>query len=642
MHHKALLDNKQDFEAVLERLKTEPFAYDTETNGKFSRFEVSLVGMSFGFTDAAYYVPINHIDTSSPQLEMGYVLDSIKPIFETPGRMYVAHNAKFDEMVLGVYGIECLGTGDDTYVMAWLLDESIGGKGLKNLAKEKLGVTMETYEDVISDAKKIRNVDRDYSFAPVAIKDALSYASDDAYYTLKLYDLFKPQLEEQGLWKAYEKIERPFNRVLRHMEGYGILVDKESLEDANRRFPEIADEIDSLIYEAAGERFNVGARQQLARILFEKLKIRGDFTLPRTKSGDYKTDKNVLERLAPQHEIVRNILRRKKIAKTHSTFVVGTKTQIEKDGRVRPSFNGCGTVTGRLSCRAPNMQNVDTKEVEAIRVRNLFVPQPGFRFVVADYSQIELRVLAHLSGDEVMLNAFNSGRDFHDETAREMLKKQGRPLALEEAVPGIERTYAKSLNFGIPYGRGPFSVGELLGKPGQCKYWLHKDKATGKWWQNGEVLKKPCGDCGKCFIETWFEAFPKVRQFKKKTLMEAKARGFVRTLAGRKRRLPNLESANPMLKGNAERQAFNTRMQGSAADILKAAMIGMEPVLDEVNAHMIIQIHDELVVECPEDMCEYVKKEMKRIMEAPVNGKNPLRLDLITNPVIVDRWSDAK
>ena len=632
---KRLVTTKDEFNELLTRINnTDIFAYDTETNGKFSRFQVSLVGISFGFDSLAYYIPLGHLESDGQldQLPIDYVLAQLKPVFEDPNRRYIAHNAKFDEMVLSVYDIECKGSGDDTYIMAWLLSEDRGSKGLKALAKRYLNANMETYEDVISSAPKKRGVDRDYSFARVPLENALSYAADDAYYTLKLYQLFEPQLKEQKLWEAYEKIERPFNRVLRHIEATGVAINTEYLDYADQKLPKIAEAVESEIYEEAGEVFNIGSGQQLGKVLFEKLKISDN--VPKTEKGNYATDKKTLSIYATKHKIVDNILRRKKIQKTHSTFVAGLKEFVDADDKVHPSFNGCGTVTGRLSCSKPNLQQIEGDEVEEIKVRNFFVPSKGYVFCVGDYSQVELRVMAHLAKDEGMINAFISGRDFHEETARAVFK-----VPKNQEVTHRQRFGAKAVNFGTGYGRGPASIAEQTGSAVQCAHWPKFDQVTKKWRQSNA---ERCNNCAKCFIEGWFDAFPGVRVLKQKTLEDARKRGFVRTLSGRKRRLPDIRSEDYMARGGAERQAFNTRIQGSAADIIKLAMIALEPELEKLGARMAIQIHDELVVEAPIDKAEEVVETMKHVMENPLNGKNPLALPLVTEPKIVSKWGDAK
>ena len=631
---KRLVTNETEFNELLKSIdEAEIFAYDTETNGQFSRFQISLVGISFGFDSLAYYVPLGHLDTGSlEQLPINYVLDRLRPIFEDPSKRYIAHNAKFDEMVLSVYDIECKGSGDDTYIMAWLLSEDRGGKGLKALAKQHLGVSMETYDDVISSAPKKRGVDRDYSFARVPLENALSYAADDAYYTLKLYELFAPQLKEQKLWDAYERIERPFNRVLRHIEGTGVAINTEYLAYADERLPKIAEAVEAEIYEEAGEVFNIGSPQQLGKLLFEKLKISDK--VPKTDKGNYATDKKTLSIYAAKHQIVSNVLRRKKIQKTHSTFVAGLKDFVEDDDKVHPSFNGCGTVTGRLSCSKPNLQQIEGDEVEEIKVRNFFVPSEGYVFCVGDYSQVELRVMAHLAKDEGMITAFVSGRDFHEETARAVFR-----VPEGEEVSHRQRFGAKAVNFGTGYGRGPASIAEQTGSAVQCMHWPKFDSVKRKWRASqGER----CHDCAKCFIEDWYDAFPGVRDLKQQTLEDARKRGFVRTLSGRKRRLPDIRSEDYIARGGAERQAFNTRIQGSAADIIKLAMISLEPALEKLGARMCLQIHDELVVEAPINKAEEVVETMKYVMENPLNGQNPLALPLVTEPKIVSKWGDAK
>lgn len=587
----------------LELDKQTLFAYDTETNGQFDRFKIEIVGLSLAFGDKAYYIPLNHHE--GDQLTATYVLDKLRTNFENELVAKVAHNSKFDEMVLSRYGIKVKGPGHDTLTMAWLLGAGRGEKGLKYLAKKYLGVDMETYQDVIATAPKVKNVDRDYNFARVSLENALSYAADDAHYALQLYEIFAERLKSEGVSQAYEHVERPFVRTLGNMEDYGARMDIDAIDYADKRLPEIFQEVEASIYEQAGEVFNIGSPPQLGQILFGKLGIGNN--VPKTKSGNYTTDKKTLERYKDSHKIVADVLRRKKISKTHSTFVRSLKESIAKDGRIHPSFNGTGTVTGRLSCNSPNLQNVETDEVEEIKIRDFFIPSDGYKFVVADYSQVELRIMAHLSRDEFMINAFLSGHDFHEETANKMAKIMGEDVA---------RAKAKPLNFGIGYGRTEYSVAETLG----CSM----EKA-------------------KEFIDAWFATFPQVEAYRNKVIARARKEGFVRTMTGRKRDLmPGIQANANFVRQRSERQAFNTKIQGSAADIIKMAMIALEPELEYWDAHMCIQIHDELVIEAPEEKAYSVAEQVKSIMEKPFQGKNPLCLPLVAEPKVVDKWGDAK
>lgn len=640
MYTKTLVTTWNQFEQLREGIeRNKIFAYDTETNGTFDRFEVSLVGLSFAFDDrSAFYIPVAHDEGN--QLNIVEVLDELQPYLESEQYEKICHHEKFDEMVLSRHGIDVQGTGHDTIVMAWLLSEDRSSLGLKSLISDIFQFEMETYEDVVSSAPKKRGVPRDYNFARVSISSALSYAADDAYWTLKLFNYYRERLEKENLWDAYDRVERPFVRVLRNIEAAGVHIDREALQEADKRLPEIIQQVETEIYEEAGEVFNIDSGPQLGPILFDKLGI-GE-NVPTTKTGRYKTDNKTLAVYSNKHKVVENVLRHKKIRKTHSVFVEGLGNFVAKDGRIHPSFNGQGTVTGRLSCRSPNLQQIEGDEVEEIRIRNFFIPTPGYRFVVSDYGQIELRVMAHLAKDQAAIDAFNSGRDFHEETARGMFK-----IPESEPVIHRQRFTAKSLNFGIPYGRGAQAVAELLDILDRCQYWPHFDKklmkqGIKKWYPLGEKREEMCGDCAACYIEKWWEGFPEVRKLKEHNLEKGRHYGYIRTLAGRKRRLPDLTSSNKMLKARAERQAFNSLIQGSAADIIKIAMIALEQPLADLGARMIIQIHDELVIEAPEDIAQEVLETTQRVMEAPVNGKNPLILPLIADPKIVDRWGDAK
>lgn len=607
-YQKTLVTSYDEFDRLLANVgNADLFAYDTETNGKFNQTELQLVGLSFAMdTKECWYVPIGHHE--GEQLDPLHVLNELKPVFESSLTEKVCHNAKFDEKVLYRYGIDVAGPGHCTYVMAWMLAEDSASKGLKQLIERLYGFEMETFEDVISSAPKKKGIPRDYNFGRVGLSEALSYAADDAFWDLKLFHDFKAQLEKQNLWAPYYHVERAFTRVLRKLEYRGVFIDKPFIDEADEKLPLIAEKVEAEIYEQAGEVFNIGSGKQLGEVLFDKLGIGN--RVPKTSTGNYKTDKKTLETYKSQHKIVANVLRRKKIQKTHSVFVDGLKGFIESDGRVHPSFNGCGTVTGRLSCSAPNLQQIEGDEVEEIRVRNFFVPAPGHKFVVGDYGQVELRIMAHFSKDENMINAFLSGRDFHDETARLMFK-----LGPDDEVIHRQRFGAKAINFGIGYGRGPVSVAEQIG----CTV-----------------------PEAKALIQTWQGTYPGVISYRDYLLSQARRQGYIRTLTGRKRRLPDILSNDGGLRARAERQAFNTKIQGSAADIIKLAMIALQPKLVPFDAYLILQIHDELVIEAPDECAEEVRDVMQTTMANPLKGKNPLRLPLTVDPKIVDRWGDAK
>lgn len=615
-YEKVLVNTEEAFEQLYDDLNYSSIvAWDSETNGKMDRFGVQLVGMSFAtdnkdYPNIGYYLPLAHND--GEQLFIDKVLPPIKAFLENESIEKVCHNTKFDEMVVGRYGINVKGKGHDTYIMNWLLSEDTptkGSRGLKALVKKYFDYQMTTYEEVVESAPKKRGVDRDYNFGNVPLDSALAYACDDAYWCLKLFYMFKEMLEEEGLWIPYDKIERPFNRVLGNIEAKGILIDMDAIKYADKRFPKIIQEIEESVYEQAGEVFNIGSGAQLGKILFEKLGIGKN--VKKTKRGDYKTDKKTLALYATQHKIVEDILRRKKIAKTHSTFVTGTEEYVAKDGRIHANFNGCGTVTGRLSCQKPNMQNLESDEVEEIKVRDFFIPSEGNIFVVSDFSQIELRIIAHFSKDKELVDAFNKGdEDFHDKMARKVFNVP------DDETPTLkQRVAAKTLNFGVPYGRGPGAISEML----QISYTEAKQ-----------------------LIDEWFSRFKGVKAYRKYVIAKAEENLYVKTISGRKRRVPLIRSNDWKIKGNAQRQAFNTIAQGSAADLIKCAMIGMEKPLADLGAHMIIQVHDELVIDCPKENAEQAVAITKEIMEAPVFGKNPLRVPLVADPVIVDRWSKAK
>lgn len=612
MYTKSLIQTEEQFNGLLNDLEqVDIFAYDTETNGQVDRFLASLVGMSFAYYKdkelQAHYIPFMHEE--GEQISMHEALEKLKPILESDKKQKICHNVKFDEMVMSLYDITVGGLGHDTIVMAWLLQESRarGEMKLKVMTKAEFDYQMTTYEEVVEGNTK-RGQEKDYNFARVSLDIALSYATDDAYWCFRLYEKFKRQLEKEKLWDAYVHIEGPFNRVLGKMEAKGIRIDIDALEIADKKLPSILERVESEIFEQAGEVFNISSGKQLGPILFDKLGIGKN--VPKTTKGAYKTDAKTLNLYKHKHKIVEDVLRYKKITKTHGTFVEGTRKFIAKDGRIHPRFNGQGTVTGRLAGSKPNMQQIEGDEVEEIKVRSFFVPAKSSVFVVGDYSQVELRLMAHFSKDKSMIESFLSGRDFHEEVARKMFE---RP---EGEVSRRERVIAKTLNFGVGYGRGASSIAEQL-----------------------DISFKE----GQEFIDNWFEQFPSLKAYKEHLLSQARKNGFIRTLSGRKRRLlPEIRSYTAYLRGHAERQAFNTKMQGSGADLIKMAMLSMQKPLEELGAQPVIQIHDELVIEGPEETQQQVVETMKHIMENPLNNKNPLRLPLVVDPVVVTNWADAK
>lgn len=611
MYTKTLVNTEDDLIRLCGALdETDIFAWDSETNGTFDKEKIELVGLSFACEHnnelQSWYVPVGHHE--GEQLVITEVLDALQPYLEDDSKEKICHNLKFDESLLALYDINVSGPGNDTYTMAWMLAQDRAPRGLKDLVLRVLGHRMQTYEEVVESAPRKKGVPRDYNFARVPLDAALSYACEDAYWTYRLYDSLKQDLDKASLFKPYAHVERPFVRVLRNVEAQGVYIDKELVDSADKRLPGLAEESETKIYEMAGEVFNIGAPQQLGRVLFDKLKVGKN--VPKTKTGNYSTSEKTLSLYKDRHPIVAEVLKYKKIQKTHGTFVSGTKKGLQKDGRIRPSFDGSGTATGRLSCRNPNLQNVLGSEVEEVRIRDFFIPAPGNKLLVADYGQVELRIMAHLAKDQGMIDAFNSGKDFHEETARKMYH-----IVAAAVVQRHQRVGAKTINFGIGYGRGEKSIAEQIG----CSI--------------EEALE---------YITAWERAFPRVIQYKKHVLNQTRKNGFVTTIAGRRRNLPNINSFNFGLRGKAERQAFNTKIQGSAADIIKMAMISLEPELKPFDAKMELQIHDELVAEVPEENAEEALETMIRVMENPLNGKNPLCLPLTVDAKIVDRWGDAK
>lgn len=601
--NKELVLDQEGLERWVRKLENaDIFAFDTETNGTFDRFAVEMVGISLAVDDEACYIPVGHYDKTQ-QLFLTEVIEALKPFLEDPSKEKVCHNAKFDEMVVEKYGVRVQGPTNDTMVLAWMLNEET--RALKPLVLKYLDYKMETYEEVVESAPRKKGEARDYNFAKVPLENAISYAADDSLYTLKLFYKLREIAKARKIWGAYENVERPILRVARQMETRGINVDKELITKADENLPGLIDKLEGSIYRHAGKKFNVNSGAQLATVLYDELKITDK--PPRTKKGTRITSAKALEKYEALHPIVGEILSKKKLQKLHSTFVKGYANYLAKDGRIHPQFNSIGTRTGRFSSKEPNFQNVVNSEVADVKARNFFIPTEGGRFVVADYSQIELRIIAHFARDEVMMAAFDSGHDFHTETGNLMSKLSGKQ---------IPRVVAKAINFGVAYGRQAPSIGDSLGIPVE---------------QAQE------------FIDTWHETYFKAAAYKEYVQAQARKDGFVRTISGKQRwLLPDIQARAYWIRQHAERQAFNTVCQGSAGDIMKIAMIALQPKLDPYNAYIIIQVHDELVIDTPKECAEDVAHTVQHVMENPLKGKNPLRLPLVAEPKIVDHWSEAK
>ncbi|MFA4905400.1 MAG: DNA polymerase I [Candidatus Margulisiibacteriota bacterium] len=561
------VDTPEKLKALVEKLKAvDTFAFDCETTS-LNVFEAKIVGISFSITGGeAYYVP-------DPDLIL------LKPLFSSD-KLKIGHNLKYDIEVLNNNGIEVAPPHFDTMVAAYLLDPISGGYGLKKVGAHYLGR---------HEMLKLNEImEEEGSFAEVPLQVATEYACTDAEVTFGLYEIFKEKLKEEGLSDLFYEVEMLLLPILIDMEMTGVYVDCGKLNDLAKTLKTQMNDLERNIFAIAGETFNLNSPKQLGYILFEKLKIP---IIKRTKTGP-STDSSVLEELSEKFEIAQKLAEYRQLSKLMSTYIEVLPTLMNpKSGRIHASFNQTITSTGRLSSSNPNMQNIPIRGELGKLIRSAFVPQkPGYLIVAADYSQIELRILAHLSGDIKMKEAFEKDVDIHQAVADEL---------------GITRAAAKTVNFGVIYGLSDFGLAKQL-----------KIKKT-------EAAK---------FIDDYFIKYAGVKAFIDKTIKEAKENGFVTTLLGRKRPLPDINSPNYGLRSFAERTAINTPVQGAAADMIKVAMIKINSKFKSQNAKMILQVHDELVFEVSEEAVENVKQIVKEGMEKALPLSIPVKITIGTGP----------
>ncbi len=559
-----------------------------------------IVGVALCFSPPqAHYLPLAHQAPGAPNLSPK-ALELLSQLFEDPRIPKVGHNIKYDLILLKRHGYSLEGLAGDTMVASYVLDPTRRTHGLDELAEEILGHHMISYKEVTS------GLPRGENFASVPVEQAKTYACEDAHVTFLLYQHFWPRLKEEGLLELYQRIEHPLIQVLARMEMAGIRIDLAYLEGLAQRMAAELKELEERIYALAGERFNLNSSAQLGAILFEKLKLP---TVKRTrKTRAYSTDTEVLEALSSQHELPRLVLRYRTLAKLKSTYVEALPRLVNPEtGRLHTSFNQTVTATGRLSSSEPNLQNIPVRGEEGLQIRRAFVPEQGWVFLSVDYSQIDLRVLAHYSQDETLIKAFKQGEDIHRRTAAEVF---GVP---PEMVTPEMRRLAKTINFGIVYGMSAYGLAKEL-KIGRRE--------------------------AQAFIERYFARYPGVKKYMEEIVAQAREQGFVTTLFGRKRPLPDINSPNRVAREFAERTAINTPIQGTAADIIKLAMITIDQELIRrgLRARMLLQVHDELLFEVPEEELEELKTFVRDSMEKVVELAVPLTVNL----AVGKNWAEAK
>ena len=589
--YETVLDEER-FSAWLERLRSAPcFAFDTETTS-LDYMQAEVVGVSFAVTAGeGAYVPLAHSYPGAPaQLERANVLGALSPLLDDPQRPKIGQNLKYDMSVLANHDIALRGVRFDTMLESYVVDSTATRHDMDALALRYLDHRTIHFEDVAGKgAGQLR-------FDQIPIEQAGPYAAEDAEVTFRLHETLWPRLErEPSLRRLFEDVEMPLVPVLSKIERCGVRVDVPMLERQSEELAARMAEVELEAHEAAGAPFNLGSPKQIQTILYDQL---GLPVRAKTPKGQPSTAESVLQELAHDFDLPRLILEHRAVSKLRSTYTRALPGCVNpRTGRVHTSYHQAVASTGRLSSSDPNLQNIPIRTAEGRRVRQAFVPEEGWRMVAADYSQIELRIMAHLSGDEGLQTAFASGADIHRATAAEVFS-----LA-PDAVDPEHRRRAKAINFGLIYGMSAFGLGRQLG--------IGRNEA-------------------QAYVDLYFARYPGVRRFMDETRVRARERGFVETVFGRRLHLPEINSRNVNRRQYAERTAINAPMQGTAADIIKRAMVHIDRWLDErsLSSRMIMQVHDELVLEVPENELEEVEAGVREHMVDAADLSVPLLVDI--------------
>jgi DNA polymerase-1 len=589
------------FDAWLAKLQAaDAFAFDTETDG-LDPLCANLVGLSFAVEPGqAAYLPLAHIGPGAPpQLPLQPALDALRPLFADPGKRKIGQHGKYDLHVLRCHGVEVRGYADDTMLESFVYNAGGSRHDMDSLAKRYLGYDTIKFSDVAGKGAK------QILFSQVALDDATRYAAEDADVTLRLHGVLRPKLAaEPALERVYREIEMPLVPVLERIESNGVLVDAEELRRQSADLGRRMLELQQRATEVAGRSFNLDSPKQVCQLLFEELKLPA---LVKTPGGQPSANEEALEAIADQHELPRIILDYRGMAKLRSTYTDKLPEAVNpRTGRVHTSYHQAGAATGRLASNDPNLQNIPIRTEDGRRIRRAFIAPPGRKLIACDYSQIELRIMAHLSQDPALLRAFASGADIHRATAAEVF---GKPI---DQVETNERRAAKAINFGLMYGMSAFGLAKQLG--------------IGR----GEAQD---------YIALYFSRYPGVRDFMESTRELARERGYVETVFGRRLQLENIHARNAGLRAGAERAAINAPMQGTAADIIKRAMVAIDAWLapQSERALMLLQVHDELVFEADLDFVDALVAGVRERMAAAAE----LRVPLVVDCGVGDNWDEA-
>ena len=598
--YQCILTHEQLDDWVIKLTNSKQFAFDTETDN-VDHVHAKLVGISLSVEPyQAAYIPLAHQYLGVPdQLPLTEVLAKLKPVLENPEIKKIAQNAKFDYSILANYGIKVSGIAFDTMLESYVLN-STERHDMDSMANRYLNHKTITYDELTKVDKKKVTIDA------IEVEKTTQYAAEDADITLQLHEKLWPELEkDQELTKLFTNIEMPLAIVLAEMERTGVLVDAKQLNDYSNELAKQLIEIEAQLQSLAGEKFNPASPKQIQAILFDKHNLP---VLKKTPKGDPSTSEEVLSELANEYELPRMILFYRGLAKLKNTYTDKLPLMISPiDHRIHTNYNQIGTITGRLSSNDPNLQNIPVRNEEGRRIRQAFIAPKGCKIISADYSQIELRIMAHLSQDESLLNAFAHDKDIHRVTAGEILGKA------ESEVTNEERRRAKAVNFGLIYGMSAFGLSKQINIP-------RKE--------------------AQFYIDRYFERYPGVQQYMEQTRQLAAEQGYVETLSGRRLYLPKIRSTNGIEKRGAERAAINAPMQGTAADIIKTAMIKMSEWIKNQSADnikMVMQVHDELVFEVKDAFVEQYCTEIKKIMENCYQLSVPLKVDV----GIGNNWDEA-
>jgi len=593
--YKTILSVKELEELANQMKNAKGFAVDTETTS-VEPMRASLVGISISIkTGEAFYIPLAHdYDGAHDQIPKKKALEILRPALEDEKIEKYGQNMKYDMIVLANEGIRLSPVSFDTMIASYVVATEERRHNLSYLCEKYLGRRMTEYSEVAGKGAK------EVPFNKVGIAEATAYSGDDAETTLELTDILRDEIKKLEMEELYYKLELPLVGVLAKMEQNGILLDTKRLEKYSVVLEKQLRDMEHGIYSAAGEEFNIASPKQLSVILFDKL---GLPKVRKTKTGQ-STDQEVLEILAPSHPLPALVLRHRLVSKLKSTYVDPMREMtLPSTGRIHTSFNQTGTATGRLSSSDPNLQNIPIRTEEGREIRRAFLAQNGHVLISADYSQMELRVLAHMSGDELLHESFKKGEDVHFRTALEIFGSIGEP------TPEMRRV-AKAVNFGIIYGQTAFGLSRELG--------VGRREAQG-------------------YIDNYFARYGGVKSFIDATIADARAEKSVKTMFGRRRLLPNIASANRTVREVAERMAVNTVVQGTAADIIKKAMLEIDARIEGTEIKMLLQIHDELILECPEKTREHASELVKKAMESAAKLSVPLKVTVGW----ADNWGDA-